>query len=72
MFYASVRFKISLRKSVHVASSHDIYIFLILVTLFIYLFIYLNYQQNKLSWVDEIYKIFTFLNKQYFYKTKYN
>lgn len=72
MFYASVRFKICLRKSVHVASSHDIYIFLILVTLFIYLFIYLNYQQNKLPWVDKIYKIFTFLNKQYFYKTKYN
>ena len=46
--------------------------FLILVTLFIYLFIYLNYQQNKLPWVDKIYKIFTFLNKQYFYKTKYN
>ena len=40
MFYASVRFKISLRKSVHVASSHDIYIFFN-TSHFIYLFIHL-------------------------------
>ena len=41
---------------------------------FIYLFIimFLLYQQHKLPWVDEIYKIFTFSNKQYFCKTKYN
>ena len=47
MFYASIRFKISLRKSVHVASSHYniislfIYFFFVPETLFIYLFIYL-------------------------------
>lgn len=41
---------------------------------FIYLFIimFLLYQPHKLAWVDEIYKIFTFSNKQYFCKTKYN